>query len=246
MTTRPIGYSTGALAKSDFQRALELLRRHGVSVVELSSLRDTEFIPLMEALDSLDLSFTSYCSFHAPGRFESLSEKDVANRLRSLLPRRWPIIIHPDAIIDPCNWERFGEWLCIENMDKRKPVGRTVEELRKIFRTFQGASLCFDIGHARQVDPTMGQATLILQEFGDRLKQVHMSEVNSRNGHDPMSVTAIMAFRKVAHLIPQETPIILETVIPEGMIDSQMVLAESALVQYEARRPNKGSRAVGV
>jgi hypothetical protein len=86
-------------------------------------------------------------------------------------------------------------------------------------------------GHARRVDPTMGQATLILQAFGDRLKQVHMSEVNSRSGHDPMSVTAIIAFRKVAHLIPPETPIILETVIPESMIDAQITVAESALVQ---------------
>jgi hypothetical protein len=228
---RFIGYSTGALAKGDFRRGLDLLRRHRIGVVELSTLRDTELLPFLAALDSLDLSFASYLSFHAPSRFETHSEKEVANLLRRLLPRRWPIIIHPDAIIDPSAWEGFGKWLCIENMDKRKPVGRTAAELRKVFSIFPDASLCFDIGHARQVDPTMGQATLILQSFGDRLKQVHMSEVNSRNGHDPMSVMAIIAFRKVAHLIPRETPIVLETVIPETMIDAQIALAETALLQ---------------
>lgn len=230
---RLVGFSTGALAKSDFRRGLDLIRRHGIGVVELSALRDTELVPIFEALDGLDLSFASYLSFHAPSRFETRSEAEVANLLRRLLPCRWPIIIHPDAITDPLTWQGFGEWLCIENMDKRKPVGRTAEELRKVFRLFPDASFCFDIGHARQVDPTMGQATLILQSFGDRLKQVHMSEVNSRNGHDPMSVTAIRAFRKVAHLIPREIPVILETVIPETMMDAQVALAGSALVPWE-------------
>ena len=192
-----IGFSTGALAKSDFRRGLNLLRRHSVTVVELSALRYTELLPLLGALDGLDLSFASYLSFHAPSRFETLAEEEVARLLRGLLPCARPIIIHPDAIIEPRPREGFGEWLCIENMDKRKPVGRTVAELRKIFSIFPDASLCFDLGHARQVDPTMGQATLILQAFGERLKQVHMSEVNLRSGHDPMSLTAIIAFRKV-------------------------------------------------
>src|SRR5207244_2329718 len=105
-----------------------------IGVVELSALRDSELVPLLEALDGLDLSFASRLSFHAPSRFETLSEKEVANLLRRLLPRRWPIVVHPDAIIDPRAWMGFGECLCIENMDKRKPVGRTAEELQKIFR----------------------------------------------------------------------------------------------------------------
>lgn len=222
-----IGYSTGALAKSDFRRGLEILRRHEIDVVEISALRDTELLPIMEALDDLDLRFASYLSFHAPSKFEASSEGKIASQLRNLAHRHCPIILHPDAIFDPCSWTGFGEWLCIENMDKRKSAGRTAEELRTIFRVFPDASFCFDIGHARQVDPTMGQAQLILESFGDRLKQIHMSEVNSRNGHDPMSATAIVAFRKVVDLIPNNIPIILETVIPESMVDSQLKLAES-------------------
>ena len=48
--------------------------------------------------------------------------------LKPLLPHRWPIIVHPDAIANFRLWEDFGEWLCIENMDKRKPIGRTVRK----------------------------------------------------------------------------------------------------------------------
>jgi hypothetical protein len=239
---RLIGYSTGALAKGDFRHALDLLRRHRIGVVELSALRDTELVPLLNALDSLDLRFASYLSFHAPSAFRTHTETEAARLLRTLLPRHWPIILHPDAVTDASAWQDFGAWICIENMDKRKPVGRTVEELQRVFDIFPHASFCFDIGHARQVDPTMGQATLILQRFGDRLKQVHMSEVNSRNGHDPMSVTAINAFRKVAHLIPPETPIILETVIPESMVEAQIALAVTALAKPEGS-PNSGPQA---
>jgi hypothetical protein len=226
---RPIGFSTGALAKGDFRRGLEMLRQRRISVVELSALRDSELVPLLNALDTLDLSFARYVSFHAPSRFDIHTERGAAQLLRALLPRRWPIILHPDALDDPQAWQGFGEWLCIENMDKRKPVGRTVTELEAVFRVFPDASLCFDIGHARQVDPTMGQAALILQRFGRRLKEVHLSEVNSRNGHDPMSVTATNAFRKVACLIPPDTPIVLETVIPESQLEGQMVLTEKVL-----------------
>ena len=227
---RSIGFSTGALARGDFGLALRLIRQHGIGAVELSALRDRELHPLLEALAGLDLSFASYCSFHAPGRFATLPENTVANLLRELLPRRWPIIVHPDSLTDPELWQVFGEWLCIENMDKRKPVGRTEAELQTIFRAFPEASFCFDIGHAWQVDPTMGEAARILQSFGHRLKQVHMSEVNAHGGHDPMSQAAIGAFRKVAQLIPPTVPIILETAVPDRMMEEQLALAKTVFV----------------
>jgi sugar phosphate isomerase/epimerase len=223
--TRLIGFSTGALAKSDFRSALRLIRQHDVNAVELSALRDTELVPLLTALDDLDLTFASYCSFHAPSRFETHTEAAVADMLRRLLPRRWPIIVHPDALQHSAAWHEFGAWLCIENMDNRKPVGRTEAELRAIFERFPEASLCFDIGHARQVDPTMAEAARILRSFGERLKQVHLSEVNADGSHDPMSAEALSDFRKVADLIPTRVPIILETDVAAEMIDRQVELA---------------------
>ena len=53
---RPIGFSTGALAKGDFRRGLEILRRHKIEIVELSALRQPELEPLMSSLDDLDLA----------------------------------------------------------------------------------------------------------------------------------------------------------------------------------------------
>jgi hypothetical protein len=223
--SRFIGFSTGALAQSDFRRGLAMQDRQALEAVELSALRDAELQPLLAALSSLDVSSYHYVSFHAPSQLTSLSEADLVSHLKTLLPRRWPIIVHPDAITDFRLWEGFGEWLCIENMDKRKPIGRTVEELEQIFRELPQASFCFDIGHARQIDPTMSQAAFLLRAYGDRLKQLHVSEVNSRSKHEALNYTAVTAFRKVAHLVPPTTPLILETPITAEQMQAQVALA---------------------
>jgi hypothetical protein len=231
--TRRIGFSTGALAFGDFRRGLRLVRSRNLPVVELSALRDTELLPLLDALPSLDLTGFEYISVHAPSEFRTLSEKEASRLLRTLLPRCWPIIIHPDALQDLSLWDGFGPWLCIENMDKRKPSGQTAAELNLIFARFPEASLCFDVGHARQVDPSMTEAAFILRRFGERLKQVHLSEVNSRSRHEAISFTARNAFRRVAGLIRAEIPIVLETIVTDAQIDAQLALADAALAPLE-------------
>ena len=104
----------------------------------------------------------------------------------------------------------------IENMDKRKPVGRTVRELTPAWESFPAARFCFDIGHARQIDPSMTEARLLLHAFGDRLAEVHMSEVDTASRHHPISSNAIAAFQSVAEWIPAETPVILEALMSPG------------------------------
>src|SRR5207237_1843610 len=118
-------------------------------------------------------------------------------------------------------WNVLGNLLAIENMDKRKPLGRTVSELHEIFRLLPAARFCFDIGHARQVDPSMTEASLLLHTFGDRLLEIHMSEVNTASRHDPISRNAVMAFNSVAKYIPEHVPIILETLIDAGQSEIQ-------------------------
>ena len=86
-----------------------------------------------------------------------------------------------------------------------------------------------DIGHCRQVDPTMNEAYLILRAFGDRLRQLHVSEVNSRSTHDPLSSASIDAFRTVCSLIPENIPLILESPVREEDINREIELARLAL-----------------
>src|SRR5712672_1747527 len=101
---RHIGFSTGALARGDFRAALAILRRHDISIVELSALRVEELAPLVTALPSLDLECFSFVSIHAPSRFGRDAEQWVVEQLFPLAERGYPIIVHPDVISEPERW----------------------------------------------------------------------------------------------------------------------------------------------
>jgi hypothetical protein len=226
---RKVGFSTGALAKGDFARAIGMLQQAGVSLIELSALRQNELQPLVEALPDLNLSSFSYVSVHAPSRIDGGTEKSVLALLDIFVQRGLPIIIHPDAIQDFSAWRSIGSLLLVENMDLRKRTGRTAAELSEIFSKLPDAALCLDLGHARQVDSTMSEATLILGKFGSRLKQLHISEVNTMSHHESLSLSAIRAFNKVSHLIPDDCPLILETPVRPEEIQKEVDHARHAL-----------------
>lgn len=226
---RPIGFSTGALAYADFRRGVTMINKKGIQFIELSALRQEELNPLFHGLEHLDLSNFAYISIHAPSKISQDDEETVVGMLLEMSKRDWPIILHPDAVHDFFLWRRLGKLLCVENMDKRKSIGRTVRELNQVFDELPDATFCFDIGHARQVDPTMNVAHFLLKEYGPKLTQVHLSEVNSRSTHDSLSYASILAFQEVADMIPENVPIILETPVSEDKIESEMKRALEAL-----------------
>jgi sugar phosphate isomerase/epimerase len=114
-------------------------------------------------------------------------------------------------------------------MDKRKLIGQTASDLAEIFQDLPNASFCFDIGHARQVDPTMSEASAILQRFSRRIQQIHVSEVNTQSEHDSLSLESILAFQRVSHLVPTDVPIILESKVQESEINEEIQSALAAL-----------------
>jgi hypothetical protein len=226
---RSIGFSTGALAANDFRRALQMLDGKNVDAIELSALRQQELVPLIEQLGTLNLGSFQYISFHAPSAMERSFEPIALELLAQVAARKWPIIVHPDAMHTPAEWARLGDCLCIENMDKRKPIGQTAKSLAEIFKILPRASLCFDIGHARQVDPTMTEAWTMLRSFRERIAQLHVSEVNTQSRHDRLSLESVLAFQRVSHLIPVNVPVILESRVEEDEIDEEIQNALNAL-----------------
>jgi hypothetical protein len=227
---KPLGFSTGALAKGNFQAGLDLQRGLGLRAVELSALRVDELLPLMKALSALDLQGFSHVSLHAPSKLGKLDELSLVAILNDV-PMSWPIIVHPDLIRTPSQWRFFGSRLCLENMDQRKPIGRTVPEMEVIFQQLPDASFCFDIGHVRQVDPTMGIAIGMLRRFKGRLRQIHMSEVDPQGKHRSISFAALCAFQRVARLIPEDCPIILESMVEPGKAQNEIETAIHALTE---------------
>jgi hypothetical protein len=220
-----IGISTGALARGDFQAAIDVLRRTGVEAIELSALREDELPPLARALPKLDLSSFRYVSVHAPSHLSRLSDLMAVEYLETAVARDLPIVLHPDVIRDFVPWRRLGASLLVENMDKRKATGRTVSELRDIFDCLPSAGLCFDFAHARQIDPTMVESTAILRFFGGRLRQMHLSEVNSFCKHARLTASSVSDFRIVRPLIDLTLPIILETPLDASQIADELSMA---------------------
>ncbi|MCU0691198.1 MAG: hypothetical protein MUF54_07350 [Polyangiaceae bacterium] len=237
---RPIGFSSGALALGDFRLALDMVAADlDVKAVELSALRAPELPRLVAAIDSLDLSRYSYVAVHAPSAYSSADEPQVVETLKAVSARGWPIVIHPDAIHEWSLWRQFGRLLCVENMDKRKPIGRSAQELAACFDKIPDASLCLDLGHARQVDPSMSGAYGILREFGDRLMQLHLSEVATDSRHDRLSYSASLAFQQVARFIPEQTPVILETPVSGADMAREI---KRALLALTAQSPDSTQR----
>jgi len=42
------------------------------------------------------------------------------------------------------------------------------------FKNLPEATFCFDIAHAKQVDPTMQEGYKMLKKFKNRLRQIHL------------------------------------------------------------------------
>lgn len=225
----PIGFSTGSLARGDFQTGLDLARQLPTDVIELSALRMNELVPLTDAARDLDVDGFEYVAVHAPGRFSAAQEADVAERLHSLDYRDWPVVLHPDTIHSFDIWRTFGDRLLIENMDKRKRCGRTSAELTGIFEQLPNARLCFDIAHARQVDASMLEAFRILRDWRDRLAHIHISEVATSSRHARISWSAVHDFQEVASLIPRDVPVILETPVDLTTAEAELARARRAL-----------------
>jgi hypothetical protein len=227
---RPIGFSSGALAKGDYKRGIALQREYPtLTALEISALREPELEPLVEAAATIDVDQFAYISFHAPSAFSSLSEDDVVAHLERL-PEGWPVVVHPDLIHNALVWQRLGSRLCLENMDLRKRTGRTVDEMRAAFDLLPDAGFCLDLGHARQVDPTMGLAIEMLREFGNRLRQLHVSEVGTFGEHRRISYLARGAFARVVSFLPSDVPVILESIVTSSEMQAEVDTARELFV----------------
>ena len=75
----------------------------------------------------------------------------------------------------------------------------------------------------------MTEAYRMLKKFASRLRQVHISEVNTRNKHDRLSFVSILDFQEVTHLIPDSTPVIIESIVPEDQIGAEICRVQNAL-----------------
>jgi hypothetical protein len=221
------GFSTGALALGDFTHGVALATAAGLKAIELSSLRKDELPRLAETFREINLTSFEYVSVHAPSAYTPNEEHAVVELVQSLA-EYFDVVVHPDAIIDFDLWRPLSGKLLLENMDRRKPTGRTSEELRNLFNLLPEAGLCFDIAHARHYDPSMTEAYIILKEHGHRIRQIHISEVATSSKHERISESAAMDYQEICFALP-EVPIIIESPVGESEIADELNRVAAAL-----------------
>src|ERR1051325_1266215 len=211
---KKVGFSTGALELGNYRSALMWLSRHHFDSVELSALRLWELPPLLRDLNNLNVSQFRYVSFHAPSWFEAADEFRVVKQLEVVYKRGWNIIVHPDVIRKPKLWTRFESQLLLENMDRRKPTGRTADELELLFSVLPAARLCLDVAHARHLDTTLTVLADLVMRFAGRIAEVHISELDSGCKHQPMSWCAVTDYQNLSwRSLAAGVPVIIESML---------------------------------
>lgn len=110
-------------------------------------------------------------------------------------------------------------------------------ELEPHFARLPEASFCLDLGHAQQVDPTLGVARKMLRAYRPRLVQLHLSELDVHAHHEPLSMATVWAIREIARLIP-ECPVILESLVHPDAIDAELEIAARCFETGEVAAPS--------
>lgn len=184
-----VGCSTGYMTDSrgDWPALVERAAQTSSSAVELSALSEEELPGLLEYLaDAPRLPF-HFVSVHGPSKQRSISDAELVELLRLLPSWVSAIVMHPDTIVDVAAYERLGRRLVVENMDQRKERGQTPEDLKPLFDLLPQARFCFDVAHAKAVDPTMEVGGGLLAAFATRLSHIHLSSLDGRSSHVPLT-----------------------------------------------------------
>jgi len=175
----PVGISTGVFAtlRSSWPPLVAEACAVSTYAVELSALSESELPGLISYLGSKPRLPFSYISVHAPVKGLAADEVSTAQTLGRLPLFVRSIVTHPDVLRDVRPYRSLGTRLVLENMDDRRHTGRTAGELAAMFDELPEAGFCFDVAHARAVDPSMSVAQELLDAFRSRLRQVHVSSL---------------------------------------------------------------------
>jgi hypothetical protein len=194
-----VGVSTGCLEdqRGDWPALIETARKLSSAVVELSALSARELPGLIAHLaGATDLGIARVV-VHAPTKHWTRSPPELAAVLAGLPGVVDAIVVHPEKLGQPEAFGDVGSRLLLENMDPRKTDGRRVDELDRYFRALPTAGFCFDIAHAQLCDPSLKLAHALLDAFGHRLAEVHLSSITAEGIHVRLRDADAQAFRRV-------------------------------------------------
>lgn len=194
-----VGPSTGYMvgARGDWPRLVEAAERCSLDVVELSAMSARELPGLLAFLAEAGRLPFGHISVHGPSKGWDGTPAHLAAALGTIPAQVEGIVLHPETLGDPTAFAALGGRLRLENMDTRKPDGRSAEELDGYFSALPAARFCFDVAHAQLNDPSMRLAHELLDAFADRLAEVHVSSIEPDGEHVPLRPADAEAFLPV-------------------------------------------------
>lgn len=212
-----LGASTGYMAdaRGNWARLAARCLDRSIFAAEFSALGEDELPGLLEFLGQDPPLPFHHLSVHAPTKRLRLPEPELVARLATLTGRVDGIVAHPDVLRDLRAWAPLGRTLLIENMDGRKAIGRTVAELAPVFEQLPDAGFCLDVAHVSAVDPSMALGHELLDAFGDRLREVHLSSLDADGHHVPLTDRDRVRFGAIMRRCP-DVPWILEAPLPDS------------------------------
>lgn len=148
-------------------------------------------------------------SLHAPIRFDS-SEATITTIVN--LPLDGDVIFHPDTWGDERALDRLDARVVFENMDVGKPFGRSVKDLRSVFAEHPEAGFCLDVAHVWTNDPSLRLGHDLLDAFGGRLRQLHVSGIDPDGTHRTTTQADLEHYEPLLHRCAG-VPWILESVV---------------------------------
>lgn len=207
--TATYGIATGAFVdeRDDWPRAIERARVEGWRWLELTAVRG-RLDSLLRCLDADKSALDGFerVSVHAPSVMQQTPGEVVA----MLVPLSFDIVLHPDVYGSEPSCADLGARALFENMDVSKAAGRTVRDLEAVFVTFPDAAFCLDVAHVWTNDTTLGLGHDLLDAFGDRLRQLHVSGIEPDGSHRPTTAADIARFAALLERC-RDVPWLLET-----------------------------------
>lgn len=210
-----LGFATGDLYKTHDRlspETFDVFRKMGCNAIELT-IADMDDAPRLLNLEQKDFAGFRYVSIHAPSfdRFDTNSmikfrqTLDIFEEFCQKVKVN-SIVFHPDQIGEWAIFENYTFPVLIENMDWQKEIGKYVDSMKDIFEKAD-APMVLDLNHCYTNDPTMNLAKDMVENFGERIFEIHLS--GFEKSHDPLFQTQQI---EILEAIPdKDLPVIIES-----------------------------------
>lgn len=175
-----LGIATGSweAERDNWDAAIERAAREQWPYLELTAVGNSRLDTLAD-IDPATLTPFERVSVHTPSG--GLTADELLAQVAAL-PFEPDLILHPDVWRDE-SLRAFGTRAVFENMDANKQFGVWTADLADVFDCFPDAGFCLDVAHVWTNDTSLALGHELLDAFGGRLRQLHVSGIEPDGTH---------------------------------------------------------------